>query len=110
MPHFMAHAREGLTVVAAHDGPFDALPEADDPGPLARVVVAESRTAILAAPRPPRRGPLRSPFETTTHIRRPDTMSSRRPALASRDGVFVIGDSRGGAGQPVRADSEASPT
>jgi hypothetical protein len=94
--HFLAHAPEGLTVVAARDGVFDALPETDDSGPLARKFVEEFRSALVAAPRPPRRGDLRSPFEAATQIRRPDTMSSRRRALADRDGVFVFGDKVGG--------------
>ena len=95
MAHFIADAREGLIVVAARDGLFDALPETDDSGPLAREVVEEFRTAILAAPRPTRRGDLRSPFETATEIRRPDTMSTRSRDLDDRDSVYVFRDKVG---------------
>src|SRR5438876_832923 len=47
--HLAIDVREGLTVVTARDGLFDALLETDEPAPLAAEVVAEFRSAVAGA-------------------------------------------------------------
>jgi hypothetical protein len=41
--------RDGVTVVTARDGLFDAMPESGESAPLAAAVVAEFRSAIAGA-------------------------------------------------------------
>ena len=47
--HIATDIHDGVTVVAARDGLFDAMPETDDSAPVAAEVVAEFRSAVAGA-------------------------------------------------------------